>query len=76
MGIKVPPGFVITSDTCKDFFKGEQTVLNHLFDSLKSSVSKLEHETGKSFFFTDESQTNSKPLLLSVRSSVVVEMPR
>jgi pyruvate, orthophosphate dikinase len=76
LGIKVPPGFIITSETCKDFFEGNQAMSAHLNDALKSSITKLEKTTGKSFTLTDKSPNNIRPLLLSVRSGAAVDMPR
>jgi pyruvate, orthophosphate dikinase len=76
MGIKVPPGFIITTDTCQDYFKGSEAMSAHLFDALKSSITKLENKTGKCFSLNESSPTNTEPLLLSVRSGAAVDMPR
>jgi pyruvate, orthophosphate dikinase len=72
----VPPGFIITSETCKDFFEGNQAMSTHLNDALKSSITKLEKKTGKSFSITDKTPSTVQPLLLSVRSGAAVDMPR
>lgn len=77
LGIKVPPGFVITSETCKDFFEGNQAMSAHLKDALKYYVSNLEKATGKSFSISEKSsEGNLSPLLLSIRSGASVDMPR
>jgi pyruvate, orthophosphate dikinase len=76
LGIKVPPGFVITSETCKDFFEGNQAMSAHLNDALKSSISNLEKATGKCFSISENSPTTARPLLLSIRSGASVDMPR
>jgi pyruvate, orthophosphate dikinase len=76
LGIKVPPGFIITSETCKDFFEGNQAMSAHLNDALKSSISNLEKTTGKSFSLTEKSPNTIQPLLLSVRSGAAIDMPR
>lgn len=76
LGIRVPQGFIITSETCKDFFKGNKAMSEHLIDCLKSSIKSLENKTGKVFDYKKESSMNEIPLLLSVRSGAAIDMPR
>ncbi len=68
-GFPVPPGFVITSDTCRQYFENENTFPDDLWTEVEDAVSGLEEETGKSFGGA------SNPLLLSVRSGAAVSMP-
>ena len=68
MGIKVPPGFTITTEVCNYFMDHEQ-LPDDLEDEIKNAVGKLETYSGKSF------GGDGTPLLLSVRSGGKVSMP-
>ena len=70
IGVPVPPGFTITTDTCNDYYRiGKQEVV----DMLKAEVDNALHHI--------ENLMNSKfgdvenPLLLSVRSGARASMP-
>jgi pyruvate, orthophosphate dikinase len=76
LGLPVPPGFIITTDTCTDFFNGTTTMPAHLIDSWKYSIGQMEKITGKTFGISTESPPDAMPLLFSVRSGAVVDMPR
>ena len=61
IGLPVPPGFTITTDTCGEY-AAKQKLPAGLMDEVDKSVRKLEKELGKRF------GSKSNPLLVSVRS--------
>jgi len=67
IGIPVPPGFIITTEACRDYFKSGD--LNEIFEEAKKAVRKLEEKTGKKF------GGRENPLLVSVRSGAPISMP-
>jgi pyruvate,orthophosphate dikinase len=69
IGIPVPPGFVITTEACLEFFKVGRRLPDGLWDSIVANVRALEAETGRAF----GDPTN--PLVVSVRSGSAVSMP-
>ncbi len=68
IGIPVPPGFVITTKTCVEYFKNKG-LNDETINEIKNAVKKLEEKTGKKF--GDE----KNPLLVSVRSGAPISMP-
>ncbi len=69
LGLPVPPGIVITTNMCNEFFKRGGKLWPELKDTILVKVSELERRTGKRF--GDE----TSPLLVSVRSGAPVSMP-
>lgn len=69
LGIPVPPGFTITTEACKYYYKKNKTLPQNLMNEVRSKILEIENSTGKSF----GSKTN--PLLFSVRSGSVFSMP-
>lgn len=69
LGLPVPPGFVITTTTCLDFFEAKGKMPASLKEEYIVALAKVEKQTGKKF----GDKTN--PLLLSVRSGAAVSMP-
>jgi pyruvate,orthophosphate dikinase len=69
IGIPVPPGFVITTEACLEFFKVGRRFPDGLWDSIVANVHALEAETGRTF------GDPSNPLVVSVRSGSAVSMP-
>ncbi len=69
MGVPVPPGFVVTTQMCTDYYKNGGKNSEELLADLRIYTKRLEEETGKEF----GSDTN--PLLVSVRSGARVSMP-
>jgi len=67
--IPVPPGFTITTETCKYFYKNKEKLPNNLWPQIKSAISKLEKITGKKLGGVEN------PLLVSVRSGAKFSMP-
>jgi pyruvate, orthophosphate dikinase len=71
LGIKVPPGFVITTEyfRCRDVIKGFSQSNQDFVERVMANIHQLEDTTGRCF----SCSTNS--LLLSVRSGSAVSMP-
>ena len=69
IGLPVPPGFTITTDTCAAYYLSGEKLPKGLMDDVRANIRLLEKELGKKF----GSDTN--PLLVSVRSGAAVSMP-
>ena len=69
LGLPVPPGFVISTQVCRDYLTKQQTIPGGLEESIKENIHLLERSIGRSFGST------SSPLLVSVRSGARVSMP-
>ena len=67
--LPVPPGFTITTDVCKAYYQNGKTIPKSLWSEVKKNIAKLERKTGKKW----NSDTN--PLLVSVRSGAAISMP-
>lgn len=68
LGIPVPPGFTITTDTCR-YYLTENDVPAELADQVTEQIKAVEKEMGKTL------GDPSDPLLLSVRSGAKFSMP-
>ncbi|MCD6512910.1 MAG: pyruvate, phosphate dikinase [Thermoplasmata archaeon] len=68
IGIPVPPGFVITTKTCVEYFK-KKGLDDEVVKEIKNAIKKLEEKTGKRFGDAEN------PLLVSVRSGAPISMP-
>ena len=69
LGLPVPPGFVITTQVCRDYLSENQTLPLDLEVSIQDSIKHLEKSIGRNFGST------SSPLLVSVRSGARISMP-
>jgi len=69
LGLPVPPGFVITTEVCKQYYKEGGKVPPDLFEQVREKIGEVEKETGKKFGGED------RPLLFSVRSGAPYSMP-
>ena len=70
IGVPVPPGFTITTDTCNEYFeKGKDQVVALLKDEVAKSVAHIEGLMNSKF---GDAQN---PLLVSVRSGARASMP-
>jgi len=69
LGIPVPPGFTITTETCDAFYKLGRKYPAELAGQIDANIKKLEKVTGKTF------GRGTNPLLVSVRSGAAVSMP-
>ncbi len=70
IGVPVPPGFTITTDTCTEYNQlGKEKVVELLKDEVKNAVAHIERIIGIKFGDKDN------PLLVSVRSGARASMP-
>jgi pyruvate,orthophosphate dikinase len=69
IGLPVPAGFTITTETCDYYFKHKRTVPRELSKQVKDAMKRLEKATKKRF------GDSSDPLLVSVRSGAALSMP-
>ena len=70
IGIPVPPGFTITTDTCSEYYKeGKERVIELLRPEVEAAIKNIENLTGRKFGDT------TLPLLVSVRSGARASMP-
>jgi pyruvate, orthophosphate dikinase len=68
IGLRVPPGFVVTTEACLAYL-GKSQLPAGLMDDVRRHMSALEKKTGKTFGGADQ------PLLVSVRSGSAMSMP-
>lgn len=70
LGMPVPPGFTVTTDTCNDYYKlGREEVIASLDGEVEKAIAQLESQMGAKFGDRDN------PLLVSVRSGARASMP-
>ena len=69
LGLPVPPGFVISTQVCRDYLSKKQTLPEGLEESIKENIRELEISIGRNF------GSPSSPLLVSVRSGARISMP-
>lgn len=69
LGIPVPPGFTISTDTCREFYANDRKWPAGLEEQIAENLGRLEQATGKGFGSKDN------PLLVSVRSGASVSLP-
>lgn len=68
IGLNVPPGFTITTATCRQYMK-EGKLPDGLMDEVIRNLRKIEQQSGKRF------GDRKNPLLVSVRSGAPISMP-
>ncbi|MCG6552844.1 MAG: pyruvate, phosphate dikinase [Candidatus Magnetominusculus sp. LBB02] len=69
LGIPVPPGFTITTETCNDYFNNNSQYPEGMWDEVLKNMKMVEGLMGLKFGDAD------KPLLVSVRSGAKFSMP-
>jgi pyruvate, orthophosphate dikinase len=69
LGLPVPGGFTVTTETCDAFYKLGRKYPKELAGQIDANIKKLEKLTGKTFGH------GANPLLVSVRSGAAVSMP-
>ena len=70
IGVPVPPGFTITTDTCNDYYRiGKQEVVDMLKAEVENALHHIENLMDSKFGDVEN------PLLLSVRSGARASMP-
>lgn len=69
IGLPVPPGFVITTEACKEFYRQNRRLPDGLMSEIREHIRSLEQKLGKVLGDPEN------PLLVSVRSGAPVSMP-
>jgi pyruvate, orthophosphate dikinase len=69
IGLPVPPGFTITTETCAAYYSAGKRLPTGLMNEVQQHMALMEKETGKKF------GSSENPLLVSVRSGAKVSMP-
>ncbi|MBR4997228.1 MAG: pyruvate, phosphate dikinase, partial [Bacteroidaceae bacterium] len=70
IGVPVPPGFTITTDTCNDYYRlGKAEVVELLKEDVHAAVAHVETLMNSKFGDVEN------PLLVSVRSGARASMP-
>ncbi len=69
LGLPVPPGLTITTETCMDYINHGNKMPAGLMDEVKAALFDVESQTGKKF------GDSTNPLLVSVRSGARISMP-
>lgn len=69
LGFPVPPGFIITTESCKAYHAGEKVFPTGMWEQVREQLSVVEEKLGKRFGDPDN------PLLVSVRSGSPFSMP-
>ena len=69
LGLPVPPGLTITTETCMDYINHGNTMPAGLMDEVKLALKTVEEQAGKKF------GDLNNPLLVSVRSGARISMP-
>lgn len=69
IGLPVPPGFVITTEACKEFYRRGESIPPELLPQVEDTMRQLEKAGGRRF------GDASNPLLLSIRSGGPLSMP-
>ena len=69
LGLPIPPGFTITTESCIHYFDEGRTLWAALKQQIDSALIDLENAVGKSF------HNPANPLLVSVRSGAAFSMP-
>jgi pyruvate,orthophosphate dikinase len=69
LGLPIPPGFVIATTVCEEFYENGERLPRGLMDSVFGAMRVIEEKAGKKF------GDPSNPLLVSVRSGAALSMP-
>jgi pyruvate,orthophosphate dikinase len=69
IGLPVPPGFVITTQACREYLDNDNVLPDGLADQVRNAVGQIENQSD--LIFGDP----NRPLLVSVRSGAAVSMP-
>jgi pyruvate,orthophosphate dikinase len=67
--LPVPPGFTITTESCREYNDANQKLPPGLMDEVRTNIAKIEKATGKTFGDADN------PLLVAARSGAKMSMP-
>src|SRR4051812_7364156 len=67
--LPVPPGFTITTETCREYNDGGQKLPKGTMEEVRANIARVEKATGKKF------GDANNPLLLAARSGAKMSMP-
>ena len=67
--LPVPPGFVITTEVCKQYYQNHKKLPKSFLAQVKKNIAKIEKRTNKKWNYKEN------PLLVSVRSGSAISMP-
>src|SRR5947207_4148651 len=68
-GMPVPPGFTITTEACREYYRQGKKFPDGLWNQVSEALRELEQKAGKKF------GDSKNPLLVSVRSGAKFSMP-
>ena len=69
LGMPVPPGFTITTEACREYYRRDRMLPQGLWAQVLSGLQGIEASTGLRF------GDPARPLLVSVRSGAAISMP-
>lgn len=69
LGLPIPQGFIVTTETCTEYNASGKTLNDEMKSQINTALSRLEEMAGKQF------GDNKNPLLVSVRSGARASMP-
>jgi pyruvate,orthophosphate dikinase len=69
MGLPVPPGFIVTTEACTQYYGNKKRLPKGLMEEVEGNLRKVEEKTGKRF------GNPQNPLFFSVRSGAALSMP-
>lgn len=69
MGLPVPPGFIITTEACVQYYSNRKKLPKGLIEEVERNIKVIEEKTGKIF------GSPHNPLFFSVRSGAAISMP-
>lgn len=69
LGLPVPPGVIITTDVCKEYYSNGRRLPDELMKEVRDGIKYIETKSGRKFGDPEN------PLLVSVRSGAPVSMP-
>ena len=69
IGLPVPFGFTITTETCNRYYKDNMIISDDIVEAIYEKIDELENVTGKTF------TSSENPLLVSVRAGSVTPSP-
>ncbi len=69
LGLPVPPGVIITTEACREYYRGGKKLPEGLMEQVREGMKWIESKVGRKF------GSPENPLLVSVRSGAPVSMP-
>ena len=69
IGLPVPPGFTITTDSCMAYYEAGKKLPDGLMEEVRAAIADVEKKMDRQF------GGNQRPLLVSVRSGAKFSMP-